>query len=128
MVLEKVERSEGPNYFRDMATLKVSKDGVPFATLTPERRLYPVQQMPTTEAAIRSGISGDLYVAIGEGSERGGYIVRVLIKPLGPWIWAGAMMMVLGGLFSLSDRRLRIGAPKRSNRRAAAPTLTAAGD
>jgi cytochrome c-type biogenesis protein CcmF len=128
LVLEKVERSEGPNYFRDMATLKVSKDGAPFATLTPERRLYPVQQMPTTEAAIRSGISGDLYVAIGEGSELGGYIVRVWIKPLVPWIWAGAMMMVLGGLFSLSDRRLRIGAPKRSNRRAAAPTLTAAGD
>lgn len=128
LVLEKVERSEGPNYFRDMATLKVSKDGAPFATLQPERRLYPVQQMPTTEAAIRSGISGDLYVAIGEGSSEGGYIVRVWIKPLVPWIWAGAMMMVLGGLFSLSDRRLRIGAPKRSRRRPAAPAVTEAGD
>ena len=128
LTLGQYERSQGPNYFRDMATLKVSKDGVPYATLHPERRLYPVQQMPTTEAAIRSSISGDLYVAIGEGSDQGGYIVRVWVKPLVPWIWTGAMLMVLGGLFSLSDRRLRIGAPKRSKRPAARPAVTEAGD
>ncbi|WP_420403646.1 heme lyase CcmF/NrfE family subunit [Nisaea sp.] len=128
IVLDKFERTQGPNYFADTATLSVTRDGAPFAVLRPERRLYPVQQMPTTEAAIRSGIAGDLYVAIGEGSAAEGVIVRVWVKPLVPWIWTGAMIMVLGGLFSLSDRRLRVGAPKRSARRPGGPAVAEGAD
>ncbi|UUX51446.1 heme lyase CcmF/NrfE family subunit [Nisaea acidiphila] len=128
LVLESVDRTQGPNYFADTATLSVSKNGAPFAVLHPERRLYPVQQMPTTEAAIRSGIAGDLYVAIGEGSAAQGIIVRVWVKPLVPWIWVGALMMVIGGLFSLSDRRLRVGAPKRSTRRPGGPAVAEGAD
>ncbi|WP_193183475.1 heme lyase CcmF/NrfE family subunit [Nisaea sediminum] len=128
LVLEDLSRTQGPNYFSDTATLAVTKNGEPFAVLHPERRLYPVQQMPTTEAAIRSGIAGDLYVAIGEGSAADGVIVRVWVKPLVPWIWTGAMIMVLGGLFSLSDRRLRVGAPKRSAKRPGGPAVAEGAD
>ena len=64
--------------------------------------------------------SGDLYAVIGEAQDKDAYVVRLYFKPLVAWIWAGATIMVLGGLMSLSDRRLRIGAPIR-RRRAAAP-------
>src|SRR3546814_5450277 len=72
--------------------------------------------MPTTEAAIRTTILADLYVVIGDGDGQGGWTVRVYHEPLVPWIWLGCLLMVAGGLTSLSDRRLRIGAPHRKHR------------
>jgi cytochrome c-type biogenesis protein CcmF len=113
LTLDKIERTRGPNYQTETAHLSVSRDGAPVTTLRPERRFYPVQQMPTTEAAIHSTFLADLYAAIGEGSDRQGWTVRVWHNPLVPWIWAGCLVMVIGGLVSLSDRRLRVGAPKR---------------
>ena len=70
--------------------------------------------MQTTEAAIYSMISGDLYVVIGEESVGGGWSVRAYVKPLITWIWFGAMLMMIGGFISLTDRRLRVGMPTRS--------------
>jgi cytochrome c-type biogenesis protein CcmF len=89
----------------------VTRDGEFVADLYPERRQYFVQPMPTTEAAIRSGFLADLYAVIGEPNGNGGWTVRVYHEPLVPWIWFGALVMVLGGLTSLSDRRYRVGAP-----------------
>jgi cytochrome c-type biogenesis protein CcmF len=114
---EGVERTQGPNYRSDMATFEVTRDGAPVATLTPEKRLYPVQNVPTTEAAIHTTGLADLYAVIGDPqdpAERdGAWTVRLYHEPLVPWMWAGALIMMLGGLVSLSDRRLRVGMPAR---------------
>jgi cytochrome c-type biogenesis protein CcmF len=71
--------------------------------------------MPTTEAAIRNGFLRDIYLVIGDPQSNGGYAVRTYIKPFANWIWGGAILMALGGLVSLTDRRLRVaaGAAKR---------------
>jgi cytochrome c-type biogenesis protein CcmF len=81
-----------------------------------------VQGTTTTEAAIRSNGVADLYAVIGEGNGAEGWVVRLYHQPLVPWIWAGALLMVMGGLLSLADRRLRVVVPRRT---AAAETARA---
>jgi cytochrome c-type biogenesis protein CcmF len=117
--LEGVEQRQGPNYSSDTATFTVTRDGRPVAVLTPEKRLYPVQNMPTTEAAIHTTGLRDLYAVIGDPDGTGGWTVRIYHEPLLPWLWVGCLLMVLGGAVSLSDRRLRIGAPSRRAKPAA---------
>jgi cytochrome c-type biogenesis protein CcmF len=77
-----------------------------------------VAGMPTTEAAIRNGFLRDIYLVIGDAQSNGGYAVRTYIKPFANWIWGGAILMALGGLVSLTDRRLRVaaGATRRPER------------
>ncbi|MFQ6018164.1 MAG: heme lyase CcmF/NrfE family subunit [Kiloniellaceae bacterium] len=120
-----VNRLEGRNYTSDMAAFTVTREGREVARLRPEKRLYPVANMPTTEAAIHTTGLADLYAVIGDPDGRGGWTVRIFHEPLVPWIWTGALVMVLGGAVSLSDRRLRIGAPAR--RRKAPAGAAAAG-
>lgn len=103
----------GPNYTADRATFTVTRGGRPIVTLEPERRLYAVQRRETTEAAIHTTGVADLYAVVGQSDGNGGWTVRIYHEPLVPWIWIGAALMVLGGVLSLSDRRLRIGAPAR---------------
>ncbi|MEM6635272.1 MAG: heme lyase CcmF/NrfE family subunit [Pseudomonadota bacterium] len=110
IVLKDVGRIAGPNYQSTQAVIGVGRGGRELAELRPERRFYPVAGMPTTEAAIRNGILRDIYVVIGESQEGGGWAVRSFVKPLANWIWAGAIIMSLGGALSLSDRRYRVGA------------------
>ena len=113
-----VRRTAGPNYWAIRGTFEVSEDGRALTTLYPEKRTYPVEGSATTEAAIYSMFLGDLYAVIGDGDDTGGFVTRLYFNPLVPWIWAGALIMVAGGLVSLSDRRHRIGAPARRRRRA----------
>ena len=113
ITFDKMSREPGPNYEAEFATMTVTRDGEPVTRLRPERRIYPVQRMPTTEAAIHTTLARDLYVSVGEGNQADGWAVHAWINPLVPWMWIGALMMVCGGLVSLSDRRLRVGAPKR---------------
>lgn len=113
--LRDVRREEGPNYVSTIADFAVFQGGREIAVLAPEKRFYPVANMPTTEAAIRNGILRDIYVVIGDAQASGGYAVRVYLKPFANWIWGGAMLMALGGLLSLSDRRLRIAAGARKS-------------
>ncbi|UWQ21019.1 heme lyase CcmF/NrfE family subunit [Jannaschia sp. W003] len=108
-----VEREQGPNYVATVATLRVSEDGAPLGVLRPEKRLYPVARMPTTEAGIDSGFTRDLYAVVGDPQEGGGWAIRVFVKPFANWIWGGAIIMALGGLLSLLDRRWRVGAAGR---------------
>ncbi|SLN41936.1 Cytochrome c-type biogenesis protein CcmF [Roseivivax jejudonensis] len=108
--LADVSRVEGPNYLSTMAEVVVRQDGEEIVTLYPEKRNYPVAQMPTTEAAIDYRALRDLYVVIGDAQEGGGWVVRTYIKPLANWIWAGCLLMALGGGLSLSDRRFRVAA------------------
>ena len=112
--LESVGGARGENYLADRAHFIVSDGGSFVADLYPERRQYLVQPMPTTEAAIRSTPLADLYAVIGAPDGKGGWTVRVYHTPLVAWIWFGALVMVAGGLTSLSDRRYRVGAPVRA--------------
>ena len=108
--LRSVDSGQGPNYLTDMADMVVYRNGVQVAELYPEKRYYPVAAMPTTEAAIQNGILRDLYLVIGDKQADGGYAVRTYIKPFANWIWGGAILMALGGLISLTDRRQRVAA------------------
>ncbi|MEL6205735.1 MAG: heme lyase CcmF/NrfE family subunit, partial [Pseudomonadota bacterium] len=111
--LNDVRQVEGPNYVSTMADLDVFRGERLIATLTPEKRVYPVAGMPTTEAAINNGVFRDVYLVIGDPQQDGGWAVRTFIKPFANWIWAGCIVMALGGLLSLADRRLRIAAGAR---------------
>jgi cytochrome c-type biogenesis protein CcmF len=113
LTLEKVEELRGPNYFSTTGTVRVLRQGREVAVLHPEKRVYPVAQMPTTEAAIDNGFTRDVYVVIGDQQADGGWTVRTYIKPFANWIWGGALMMAFGGFLSLSDRRFRVAAGAR---------------
>ncbi|CCB65586.1 MULTISPECIES: heme lyase CcmF/NrfE family subunit [unclassified Hyphomicrobium] len=117
----KVERGRGPNYTEDIADFNVKRNGETIATLQPAKRLYDAPPQPTTEAGIHAAWRGDLYVVIGDGQPGGGYAVRAYFNPLVRFIWLGALFMFLGGGISLSDRRLRVGAPSRSRPIVAVP-------
>ncbi|WP_298562873.1 heme lyase CcmF/NrfE family subunit [uncultured Aliiroseovarius sp.] len=110
ITLEAVGREQGPNYISTKATVIVSQHDDGIAILYPEKRVYPVQAMPTTEAAISNGFWTDIYVVIGDPQEGGGWAVRTFIKPFANWIWAGSIIMALGGVLSLFDRRFRVAA------------------
>ena len=111
--LQGVERVRGPNYFSTMGEVSLRRNGQEIAHLYPEKRDYPVAKMPTTEAAIDYRFLQDVYVVIGEQQDNGGWTVRTYIKPFANWIWAGCILMSLGGLLSLSDRRFRVAAGAR---------------
>lgn len=110
-----VKDVEGPNYQAAEALITVTRDGRPVTTLHPQKRLYRVQQNPMTEAAIDSGLTRDLYVSLGEAVDDGrAWIVRVYVKPFIDWIWYGCVLMALGGLLAVTDRRYRakVAAPR----------------
>jgi cytochrome c-type biogenesis protein CcmF len=113
ITLDAVDQVRGPNYTSSTGTMTVRQGGKLVATLYPEKRVYPVQGMPTTEAAIDNGIWRDVYLVVGDAQEGGGFAVRTYIKPFANWIWAGTMLMALGGMLSLSDRRYRVAAGAR---------------
>ena len=107
-------RVPGPNYTAMRGTFTVTRGDEEVVTLRPERRIYDVQGQDTTEAAIHPTFFGDLYAVIGEADGTdGGFVTRIYFNPLVAWMWAGAMIMVLGGAISISDRRYRIGVPTR---------------
>ncbi len=119
IVLEDVRRLQGPNYIATQARMHVYENGTDIGVLLPEKRVYPVAQMPTTEAGIDNGFTRDVYAVIGDPQQSGGYAVRVYIKPFANWIWGGAIIMALGGIVSLTDRRYRVAAGAR--RKSATP-------
>jgi cytochrome c-type biogenesis protein CcmF len=99
---------QGPNYGGARGSVEVTKNGRYVEHLYPEKRIYNVQRMPMTEAAIDSSIFGDLYVSLGEPVAEGAWSVRVYHKPFVTWIWGGCVLMALGGFIALSDRRYRL--------------------
>ena len=100
---------DGPNYKALRGDIKVTKDGKYLEMLYPEKRKYFSSAMPMTEAGIDSGLFRDLYVSLGEPieGERLQWSVRVFYKPFVSWLWYGSILMVLGGLLAVSDRRYR---------------------
>jgi cytochrome c-type biogenesis protein CcmF len=113
VTLAAVREVEGPNYRSTMAEMVVTKGGAEVVRLFPEKRFYPVAGMPTTEAAIDYGPLRDLYLVIGDPQDNGGWAVRSYIEPFANWLWGGCLLMALGGLLSLTDRRYRVAAGAR---------------
>ncbi|MBC7404845.1 MAG: heme lyase CcmF/NrfE family subunit [Cytophaga sp.] len=105
---------KGPNYMATQGTFEVTRGNEKIATMMPEKRLYTVQQMPMTEAAIDRGFTRDLYVSLGEETAQNVWVVRVQHKPFVSWIWSGCLMIALGGFLAASDRRYRIRSHKQT--------------
>jgi len=119
-LLEDVSAADGPNYRAARARIAVSREGRPVTVLYPEKRVYTVQDMPMTEAAIDPGLTRDLYVSLGDPLEGAYWLVKVQHKPFVDWIWAGCLIMALGGLLAASDRRYRVAARERRGAEVAA--------
>jgi cytochrome c-type biogenesis protein CcmF len=96
------------------ANFVVLKGDREITTLHPERRSYVQPRQATTVPSVLSMPLADIYTVIGDPQGNGAFVTRLYYQPLVPWIWAGVVLMFLGGLSSLSDRRLRIGAPRRA--------------
>ena len=107
-----IKKINGKNYTADVGNISVFFDVKLVATLKPEKRFYPVQRMPTTEAGINSTLTRDLYIALGD-AQGDGWTIRTYVKPFAVWIWIGCMVMAMGGILSMSDRRLRIASTSR---------------
>ena len=124
-----VRELQGPNYVSRMGEIVVTRDGHSVTTLRPERRAYPLASMTTTEAAIRSRPMGDLLATISEPAAENTedtWTLRVVYQPLVGLIWLAAAVMVAGAIVSLSDRRLRVGAPQKTVRAATRPAVVPA--
>ncbi len=105
--LQRLVEVQGPNYVALQADIELQRNGETRGTLHPQKRLYPTQPNPMTEAAIRSGLAGDIYVSIGEPLADGRWLLRLQSKPLVDWIWGGCLLMAIGGGLAASDRRYR---------------------
>jgi cytochrome c-type biogenesis protein CcmF len=115
----------GPNYRDFVGRFTVRRlSGEVIGTMEPSRRTFPSRNMATTEAALMTRRLGQIYLSIGDLTPDGTLPVRLYFKPLVAMIWLGALIMFVGGALSLSDRRLRIGAPRPAK---AQPALQAAG-
>ncbi len=119
--LDGVRDVRGPNYVAARAQIQVSRGGRAVTALYPEKRIYTVQNMPMTEAAIDPGFTRDLYVSLGDSVSATAWIVRVQHKPFIDWIWGGCLLMALGGAIAASDRRYRVAARRSQEQYAAAP-------
>jgi cytochrome c-type biogenesis protein CcmF len=125
--LIKLRDFDGPNYRATEARIEVlDGNGEVVTLLTPEKRLYTVQQMPMTEVAIKTSMTRELYVALGEALPDDSWAVRVYYKPFVRWIWLGALIMALGGFLAISDPRYRTARERRAARRSL-PTETEKG-
>jgi cytochrome c-type biogenesis protein CcmF len=113
LTLKAVDQVEGPNYSSQLATLSVARGPKAEKDVTPERRFYPTNRQTTAQVAIQRHGASDLYIVLGERREGPNgpvWLVRAFWNPWARLIFAGPMLMALGGLLSLSDRRLRIAA------------------
>ena len=105
-----IKKVEGPNWNADRGEFEIIKSSGAKYLLYPERRFYPASEVNTSEPAIMSGIFSDLYVVLGESlQEEDSFAFRIYYSPFISWIWFGIMLMAMGGILSLSDRKHRLG-------------------
>ncbi|PPQ18707.1 heme lyase NrfEFG subunit NrfE [Bradyrhizobium sp. AC87j1] len=110
--LDGLLQRQGPNYREMIAEFNVSLDGKPLGVMTPSKRSFTTRGSSTTEAALLTRGASQLYISLGEANAEGAIAVRIYYKPMVLMIWWGPVLMAFGGVLSLSDRRLRVGAPK----------------
>jgi cytochrome c-type biogenesis protein CcmF len=111
-----LRKGNGPNYSEESGHFTISQAGIAMAEVWSSKRFYTARQMPTTEAGIRTFGLSQLYVSLGDDMRDGGVVVRIWWKPMILCIWLGTVFMMAGGAVSLSDRRLRVGAPARAKK------------
>ncbi|MDF1607263.1 heme lyase CcmF/NrfE family subunit [Hoeflea sp. YIM 152468] len=114
---EGLRDEQGPNFTAQTGVFTVSRGGVEVTEISSSKRFYQARGMPTTEAGILTFGASQLYISLGEPEADGGLVVRIWWKSWVTFIWYGTILMVLGGILSLSDRRLRVGAPNRARAR-----------
>jgi cytochrome c-type biogenesis protein CcmF len=119
LTFEGVVPHEGPNYRELTAKFTVRRGGDVLGVLAPSKRSFATRSTTTTEAALMTRGVSQLYLSLGDQGRDGSIAIRLYHKPLVLLIWLGAVVMVAGAAFSLSDRRLRVGAPKPASRRPA---------
>lgn len=112
--LDSLPERQGPNFREQIARFTVSRDGKVLGQLSPSKRNFAARQTATTEAALMTRGVSQLYASLGDSNPDGAMAVRIYYKPLVLLIWLGSVVMVFGGLLSLFDRRLRVGAPRPS--------------
>ena len=115
------ERETGPNYTAQVAKFTVREGGVPLGVMEPSKRNFSAREMSTNEAALMARGAGQLYLSLGDTNPDGSIAIRLYYKPMVMLIWLGALVMFFGGALSLSDRRLRVGAPKPAAKAALQP-------
>jgi cytochrome c-type biogenesis protein CcmF len=120
-----LDEVKGPNYRAMRGTMRVTRGGSALTTMYPEKRVYNVQKNAMTEAAINTGFTRDLYVSLGEPVDDKAWVVRVQVKPFVDWIWGGCVLMALGGLLAVLDKRYRVAARSRAETAAAAGAAAA---
>jgi cytochrome c-type biogenesis protein CcmF len=118
ILFESLTPHKGINYDEEQGLFSIrDSQGYWLGSVISSKRFYPVRQMPTTEAGILTKNFSQIYISLGDKKGNGSIIVRLWYKPLITLIWGGAIVMVLGAILSLSDRRWRIGTPKRAPKR-----------
>lgn len=110
--LDGLFQRQGPNFHEMIAEFNVSHDGEMLSVMTPSKRSFTTRGSSTTEAALLTRGASQLYISLGDATAEGAIAVRIYHKPLVLLIWWGPVLMAFGGVLSLSDRRLRVGAPK----------------
>ena len=116
-----LQERTGPNYTAVVAKFTVREGGVTIGVMEPSKRNFSARQTSTNEAALMARGAGQLYLSLGDTNSNGSIAVRLYYKPMVMLIWLGAVVMMLGGALSLSDRRLRVGAPKPATKQALQP-------
>ncbi|MEZ9645401.1 heme lyase CcmF/NrfE family subunit [Vibrio sp. 10N.261.52.C2] len=111
-----VRDKDGPNYDGYIADFEITKEGKYINTLHAEKRFYTTAKSMMTEAAIDRGVTRDLYIAMGERlDDNKSWAVRIYYKPFVRWIWAGSLIMSIGGAIAISDRRYRFRKPTKKS-------------
>ena len=101
IIFNEINEIKGQNYVAIQGNFLVNNKKNKITHLKPEKRLYPVTNIVTTEAAIHTSLARDLYIVLGDGNSSDGWVIRFYINPLVVWIWIGVMFMFVGGLFSI---------------------------
>tara|TARA_B100001250_G_scaffold413665_1_gene448546 strand:- start:87 stop:1973 length:1887 start_codon:yes stop_codon:yes gene_type:complete len=101
IIFNEINEIKGQNYVAIQGNFLVNNKKNKITNLKPEKRLYPVTNIVTTEAAIHTSLARDLYIVLGDGNSSDGWVIRFYINPLVVWIWIGVMFMFVGGLFSI---------------------------
>ena len=124
--LDNIDKVAGPNYDAERGLFTITQPGGGTNQAIAEKHVFRVSGQPTTQASINTYWFSQLYIQLGEKGTAGAYVVRLWYKPFVTFIWLGALIMAFGGFVSLSDRRLRVGAPRRRLAVSAAPMPEAA--
>jgi len=123
LTFDGIVQEGGRNFEGQVARFTVRRDGVVVGVMEPSKRNFAARKMTTNVAALLTRGTGQLYLSLGDTEASGALAIRLYYKPLVMLIWLGSIIMMLGGGLSLSDRRLRVGAPKPATKAAAKTTL-----